>query len=455
MEEYEYEDDWVEEEDDDEEEGGWGLSAEEIEKRVLKVNEAQDKRNAEIYRREEDEEEHLEEPEEEPSEELEDEQEDEENKPKSRRGKRSKRQGLKLLLIREYIYNEASKEHPKNATHIRKFLRENYDIEATGRTIRTDIKRLRKDVGVPILYNPHKNGYYIAERQFSIAELRLLVDCIYNADFISRSDADFLTAKILELASRPDREALADKQEEDRKSQTDNSVLKNVEIISTAIERGRKIKFVPLQYVASRTIHTEQYNFTHTVSPKKLTWKLGRCMLEATLHNSHGANINLNYDVALMSDIKILSVPSVFSQPDRTEMPTMEEALDLTYGKKRAITIRFNREVLDEVVRELGEEAILIPVDDNHFEVTIKERVSKFFVNREFLCWVASFGCAAKILAPQDVVDYYLDWSKHENEHIQALYEHDMENHRDIQNIFTAKLAQADDERFIRYVYDI
>ena len=454
MEEYEYEDDWDEEEEEDEEEG-WGLSKEEIEKRLQQVNEEQDKRNEEKRRMEESEEQPPEEPEAQAGEEPEEEETDGENKPKSRRGKRSKRQGLKLLLIREYIYNEASKEHPKNATHIIKFLRENYDIEATPRTIRTDIKRLRTDVGVPILFNPHRNGYYIEQRQFSIAELRLLVDCIYNADFISRSDADFLTAKILELASKPDREALADKQEEDRKSQTDNSVLKNVEIISTAIERGRKINFVPLQYVASRTIHTEQYNFTHTVSPKKLTWKLGRCMLEATLHNSHGANINLNYDVALMSDIKILSVPSMFSQPDRTEMPTMEEALDLTYGKKRAITIRFNREVLDEVVRELGEEAILIPVDDNHFEVTIKERVSKFFVNREFLCWVASFGCAAKILAPQDVVDYYLDWCKHENEHIQALYEHDTENHRDIQNIFTAKLAQADDERFIRYVYDI
>ena len=48
MKDFEYEDDWVEEEDDDEEEGGWGLSAEEIEKRVLQINEAQDKWNAEI-----------------------------------------------------------------------------------------------------------------------------------------------------------------------------------------------------------------------------------------------------------------------------------------------------------------------------------------------------------------------------------------------------------------------
>ena len=447
MKDFEYEDDWDEEEDEDEEEGGWGLSKEEIQKRLQQVNQEQDKRNAEIHQEEETEEEQPEEPEEE--------QADGESKPKSRRGRRSKRQGLKLLLIREYIYNEASKEHPKNATHIRKFLRENYDVEATPRTIHTDIKRLRKDVGVPILFNRHKNGYYIEQRQFSIAELRLLVDCIYNADFISRSDADFLTAKILGLASRPDREALADKQDEDKKSQTDISVLKNVEIISNAIERGRKINFVPLQYVARRTTHTARHNFTHTVSPRKLTWKQGRCMLEATLHNSHGANINLSYDVAFIGDIKILSVPSVYSKPDRTEMPTMEETLDLTYGKKRAITIRFSREVLDEVVRELGEDAVLIPVDDSHFKVTVKERISNFYVNREFLSWVSSFGCAAKILEPQDVVDYYLNWCKKENEHINALYERDTENQNDILDIYVSKLAQADDERFVRFVFDL
>ena len=178
-------------------------------------------------------------------------------------------------------------------------------------------------------------------------------------------------------------------------------------------------------------------------------------MLEATMHSSIGANINLNYDVAFMGDINILSVPSVYSNPDRTEMPTMEETLDLTYGKKRAITIRFHREVLDEVVRELGEDAMLIPVDDSHFKVTVKERISKFYVNREFLTWISSFGCAAKILEPQDVVDYYLDWCKKENEHINALYEHDTENDRDIHNLFASKLAQADDERFVRYVFDI
>ena len=362
---------------------------------------------------------------------------------------------MKLLLIRDYLYNEASEDKPKSTETIMEYLKENYDIEASDKTIHTDVKRLREDANVPVIYNRHRRGYYITERQFSNAELRLLVECIYNADFMSRSDADFLTAKILGLASRPDREALADKQDEDKKSQTDSSVMKNVEIISQAIEQKRKIQFVPMQYVAQRTTHTARYNFTYTVSPNKLTWKLGRCMLECTLHNSRGANININYDVAFMDDIKILTVHSKVSKPDREEMPSMEETLDITYGKKRAITIRFNREVLDEVVRELGEEAMLIPVDDHHFKVTVKERISKFYINREFLSWIFSFGCAAKILEPQDVVEFYLDWCKKENEHIQALYEHDKENDRDIHNIFASKLAQADDERFVRYVFDI
>ena len=294
---YEYEDDWDEEEDEDEEEGGWGLSAEEIEKRVLQINEAQDKRNAELYRMEEDEEEQPKEPEEEPSEEPEEEQADGERKPKSRRGRRSKRQGLKLLLIREYIYNEASKEHPKNATHIRKFLRENYDIEATPKTIHTDIKRLRKDVGVPILFNRHKNGYYIAERQFSIAELRLLVDCIRNADFITKDDEAFFIEKLKGLASAPDREVLARQlDEENRKRQTDNSVLKNVGLIVQAIEARKQISFNEIEYVAERSTHTALTTETIFASPHRLIRKSGKYILEYAFDFEDGDQIHLECD---------------------------------------------------------------------------------------------------------------------------------------------------------------
>ena len=421
MEEYEYEDDWDEEEDEEE---GWGLSKEEIAKRLQQVNEEQDKRNEEKHRKDEVEQEQQEEPEEQPSEEPEEEEADGESKPKSRRGRRSKRQGLKLLLIREYIYNEASKEHPKNATHIRKFLRENYDIEATGRTIRTDIKRLRKDVGVPILYNPHKNGYYIAERQFSIAELRLLVDCIRNASFITKDDEAFLIEKLKGLASAPDREVLVRQlDEEDRKRQTDNSVLQNVALIVQAIETHKQISFNRIEYVAERSTHTTLTSETVFASPHRLMRKSGKYILQYAVDFDDDDQLHTERDVALMDNIKITHRPSTYRNLElKPGQQTEEEALEWLYGGKRAVEIRFRNDVLDEVVNELDEEAILVPVDDYHFKTSMRVRL-----DYKFLSWVAKFDCYAKILAPQDIADYYLNWREQQLRYIKTLYQEDLE----------------------------
>ena len=151
---------------------------------------------------------------------------------------------MKLLLIRDYLYNEASKEKPKNADHIMEFLRENYDIDISDKTVYNDIKRLRKDVGVPIVYSAKGHGYYIDDRPYSPSELRLIIDCIRNAEFITEEDAATLTNLIKGLASVPDRELLSYQLEEDnKKSETGASVIENIPLIIKAIKNKRKISF--------------------------------------------------------------------------------------------------------------------------------------------------------------------------------------------------------------------
>ena len=65
------------------------------------------------------------------------------------RGGRSSGQGVKLLYTRDFLYAHATKEHPKNAKHIRDFLATKA-IDATPKTIYNDILRLQIDFGVPI-----------------------------------------------------------------------------------------------------------------------------------------------------------------------------------------------------------------------------------------------------------------------------------------------------------------
>lgn len=273
MEEYEYEDDWDEEEDEEE---GWGLSKEEIAKRLQQVNQEQDKR---------------EEKKEEQKEKKRGRKKGTKNKTRKEKkkrdpnappkSKRSKRQGLKLLLIRDYLYNEASEDKPKNTEAIMEYLKENYDIEATDRTIHTDVKRLREDANVPVIYNRHRRGYYIDDRPYSPAELRLIIDCIRNAEFLTKEDAATLTDKIMGLASSPDKELLAYQLEEEyRKSQTEASVIENVGLLMKAIDAGRKISFNRYRYVAEHTKHTSLETEVITVSPIKLIRKSNQYILE-------------------------------------------------------------------------------------------------------------------------------------------------------------------------------
>lgn len=427
MKEYEYEEDWNDEEGEEE---GWGLSKEEIAKRLQQVNQEQDNREEEKEQKKRGRKKGTKN-----KTRKEKKKRDPNAPPKS---KRSKRQGLKLLLIRDYLYNEASKDKPKNSEAIMEYLKENYDIEATDRTIHTDVKRLREDANVPVIYNRHRRGYYIDERPYSPAELRLLIDCIRNAEFITEEDAATLTKKIKGLASAPDRELLSYQLEEDnRKSETGASVIENVPLLIKAITSKRKISFRRYYYVANRTEHTFLGYTVYIVSPHKLIQQSNKYILEyaedlevgtKAKNSTNKDNIYQFYgkiDVSMLTDITILNEPSSYRETARSPgNPIREEIIDKLIGKKRAITVRFRytEEVMQDVLNRLGKDAVLIDVDDYHFQTTIIDRPSP-----DLLSWIAGFKCYAKIISPADVIERFLEWEKNRINDYTRLYEQDRE----------------------------
>ena len=106
------------------------------------------------------------------------------------RGGRSSGQGVKLLYIRDFLYAHATKEHPKTAKDIQKFLATNA-VEASTKTIYNDIVRLHDDFGVPVVYDAKRWGYYITEPEFKPYELRLMVDSIQSSKIHLRTSSFF------------------------------------------------------------------------------------------------------------------------------------------------------------------------------------------------------------------------------------------------------------------------
>lgn len=156
---------------------------------------------------------------------------------------RSSGQGVKLLYIRDYLYTHATKEHPKNAKDISKYLA-SMGVSASVKTIYNDILRLQIDFGVPIEYNPSKWGYYITQPQFEPYELRLLVDSVQSAKFLTENMAAQLTQKIKQLADVYTKDSL------NRQAYVSNRVrnmneeaMRGLDCIYEAISRIKKLAF--------------------------------------------------------------------------------------------------------------------------------------------------------------------------------------------------------------------
>ena len=72
--------------------------------------------------------------------------------------------------------------------------------------------------------------------------------------------------------------------------------------------------------------------------------------------------------------------------------------------------------------QHLGVDAVLIPVDRHHFKITITDRI-----DTDFCEWIDGYGCCAKILSPQDAIDFFRAWYGDNSYNLKMLYEHNLE----------------------------
>ena len=93
-------------------------------------------------------------------------------------------QKRKLLVLKEILERFTDEEHPLSAAELGQAL-EGFGIRANRKSIYSDIEVLRSD-GMDILnvYLP-KRGYYLATRTFELPQVRLLMDAVRTANFIT------------------------------------------------------------------------------------------------------------------------------------------------------------------------------------------------------------------------------------------------------------------------------
>jgi len=113
---------------------------------------------------------------------------------------------MKLLRVLD-ILQDTDEDHPMTTNQIIEQL-ELFGIKTERKSVQRDIAILQEYGHDIVLCDDNKLGYFMASRQFEDWELKILMDAVLSARFLSSSDTKRLAEKIQSLASKDMRKTL-------------------------------------------------------------------------------------------------------------------------------------------------------------------------------------------------------------------------------------------------------
>ena len=110
----------------------------------------------------------------------------------------SPNQKLKQLYLMKILTEQTDDEHPMSANDLIYQLRL-YGISAERKSLYSDIERL-SDFGINVIKQKTSTvRYFVGDRQFELAELKLMVDAVQSSRFIPVKKSAELIKKIAAL----------------------------------------------------------------------------------------------------------------------------------------------------------------------------------------------------------------------------------------------------------------
>ena len=308
--------------------------------------------------------------------------------------------GIRLLLLKEYLQANAGKDRIVKRRELEEYLMEKgYPVEK--KTLYSDFAVLDDVFGLHLEYDQHKKGYRLLNPPFEPHELRMLVDGVQSAKFITREKAREITGKIKRLAGK-DTVATLNRQTyvADRVRNQNENVVSEADHIHQAIAEDCQISFRYFHYTPDRN-NPRNYSYNGErakVSPYALLWNNGNYYLYA-----YDGKKFRYYRVDRMESIghplaqkregkDLFKEKNIISQKAKV--------FDMYGGKEYNVRIRFRKELADAVIDQFGKDVMMMPVDEDHFTITVPVEVSP-----TFFAWIATFGRRVKILEPAPVVE--------------------------------------------------
>ena len=323
---------------------------------------------------------------------------------------KSANQKRKLLVLARLLERQTDEEHPVTVQDMIDELAR-WDIAAERKSVYADMEELRQ-MGYDVQSRKGRGaGWFLGQRDFELAELKLLVDAVQSSRFLTARKSDSLIRKLEGLTSVHQARQLQRQVYVDRRIKTMNeSIFYNVDKIHSAIAAGRVITFRYFEYDMEKKKVFRRDGKRYCVSPCGLMWDSENYYLAAW----DDANQEVrHYRVDKMSDITVSGAPRYVPE-DFDPEGYARRHFGMFSGRQGRLRLRFRSGLAGVVLDRFGRDVMMAPDGEEHFTVTLDVVVSP-----PFWGWLFGLGTGAEVLSP--------DWAAEEFRarlrEVAALYE--------------------------------
>lgn len=305
----------------------------------------------------------------------------------------------RMLLVLQYIWENGDEENPVKAKDIITFLEKN-EISATSRTIKSDVDQLI-DFGIDIeIIHSTQNRYFMYERNFELAEIKLLIDAVQSARFITEKKSKRLIKKLSTFVSKHQQSELKRQlYVEDRIKTANDSVYYSVDSLHNAIQNKKKVSLKYIEIAPDKAKKEKHGGKIYIFSPYALVWN-DDCYYAIGYSEEANHNKIVKFRVDRMKALNVIEEKVIERTKEFNVKDYFYQIFSMYDGPECDVELLCENELMKYVVDRFGEQVNTEIVDDKHF--IVKSQVS---LSPTFYAWVFSFSGRMKIKAPQEAIE--------------------------------------------------
>lgn len=311
---------------------------------------------------------------------------------------RKEKQKLKLIKLGEIFTRHTDQNHPLSVPQLVDMLAAE-GVQAERKSLYDDIATLQ-ELGYNIeLQRGRGGGYYLAEGQFELAELKMLVDAIQASRFITKRKSNKLIEKLEKFTSTyQENELRRQVLVSGRIKSPEENIYYSVDALHRAIDQGHQITFKYRNWNMDKRLVERHGGALYQVSPWALVWENGNYYLVAYLAEKEQLR---HFRVDKMWRVNVLENThregaEAYRKFNVTDY--VQQMFGMFNGAETKVTLRCENEMVGAMIDRFGTGPILVPQEDGeHFNITVTVQISE-----QFYGWVAGFGGKVEVISPEN-----------------------------------------------------